>query len=121
MSAEITDVSNGIIPAQIYGKLPHPELVARQQATGELVKEHGKVRILVLAGDFEGWRRGEAWGDLSFQLEHDAHIERIAIVGDRKWQDPTLIFAAKGLRKFPIEYLEPKELSQARLWLAEPT
>ena len=84
------------------------------------MKEHGKVRILVVAENFEGWQRGGNWGDISFQLEHDAEIERMAIVGDRKWEDLTLVFAAKGLRKFPIEYFEPGELSRARAWLAEP-
>jgi len=119
MSAEIIDIANRVITARITGKLTQPELALLQKAAGELIKQHGKVRILVVTESFEGWQRGGSWGDLSFQLEHDAEIERMAIVGDRKWEDLTLVFAAKGLRKFPIEYFEPGELSRARAWLAE--
>ena len=36
----------------------------------------------------------------------------------RKWEDLALMFTAKGLRKFPIEYFEPSQMAQARAWLA---
>lgn len=45
----------------------------------------------------------------------------MAIVGDKKWEDLALIFTAKGLRKFPIEYFEPAQIAHARAWLAETT
>jgi len=45
----------------------------------------------------------------------------MAIVGDKKWEDLTLLFTAKGLRKFPIEYFEPAAIAKARAWLAETT
>lgn len=121
MSAEITEYTDGILSARISGKLTHAELVALQHAASDLIKLRGKVRLLVIAESFQGWERGGDWGDLSFQAEHDAHIERMAIVGDRKWQDLALLFASKGLRKFPIEYYESGELAKARAWLAEST
>ncbi len=121
MSAEVTDYTDGILSARISGKLTHAELVALQHAASDLIKREGKVRLLVMAENFQGWERGGDWGDLSFQSEHDAHIERMAIVGDRKWEDLALLFAAKGFRKFPIEYYESHELTKARAWLAVST
>ena len=121
MSAEFTNYTDGILSARISGKLTHTELVALQHAASDLIKLEGKVRLLVMVEDFQGWERGGDWGDLSFQSEHDAHIEKMAIVGDRKWQDLALLFASKGLRKFPIEYYESGELAKARAWLAEST
>ena len=73
--------------------------------------------MLVLTENFAGWERGGTWNDFSFQAEADAGIERMAIVGARKWKDLALMFTAKGLRKFPIEYFEPAQLAQARAWL----
>jgi hypothetical protein len=32
-----------------------------------------------------------------------------------------LLFTAKGLRKFPIEYFQPTEITKARAWLMEKT
>ncbi len=121
MSAEITEYSDGILSARISGKLTHAELVALQRAASDLIKQEGKVRLLVMAENFQGWERGGDWGDLSFQSEHDEHIEKLAIVGDRKWEDLALVFASKGFRKFPIEYYESGELAKARAWLAECT
>ncbi len=63
--------------------------------------------MLVLTDNFEGWERGGAWNDFSFS-DSDASIERMAIVGDRKWEDLALLFTAKGLRAFPIEYLRAR-------------
>lgn len=121
MSAEIIEYSDGILSARISGKLTYAELVALQHAASEHIKREGKARLLVIAENFQGWERGGDWGDLSFQLEHDAYIERMAIVGDRKWRDLTLIFAAKGFRKFPIEYYESHELAKAQAWLEAST
>jgi hypothetical protein len=121
MSAEIIDTAGGLITARITGKLTQPELAALQNAAGDLIQKLGKSRLLVVAESFEGWQRGGDWGDLTFQMKHDEQIERMAIVCEKKWEDLALIFASKGLRKFPVEYFEPAEIATARAWLAEKT
>lgn len=117
MSAEFTDYIDGILSARISGKLTYAELVALQHAASDIIKLEGKARILVIADNFQGWEREGDWGDLSFQSEHDAQIDKLAIIGDREWQNLALLFASKGIRKFPIEYYEPDELAKARAWL----
>lgn len=119
MSAEIIDNTENILTARISGTLSHPKLAALQQAASEIINKQGKARLLVVAENFQGWQRGGDWGDLSFQLEHDAHIEKMAIVGDKKWEDLALVFASKGFRSFPIEYFATADLAKARAWLAE--
>jgi len=118
MSAEIVNVSGGVLTLKVSGKLTQTELATVQKATGEIIGKGGKLRILVLTENFTGWERGGEWGDFSFQAEHDAGIERMAIVGDRKWEDLALMFTAKGLRTFPIEYFEHAQVAAARAWLA---
>jgi hypothetical protein len=117
MSAEIIDNTGGIVTAKITGKLTHPELVALQKSATDILRQRGKARLLVVAENFQGWEKGGDWGDLSFQMENDTHIEKMAIVGEKKWEDLALVFAAKGLRKFPIEYFQPADLAKARAWL----
>lgn len=119
MSAEIVTASDGMVTARIAGKLTQPELTALQDATSEFIKKQGRARILVLVEKFEGWHREGDWGDLSFSMQYDAQIEKMAIVGDRKWEDLALLFAAKGLRKFPIEYFAAQDMDKARAWLDE--
>ncbi len=119
MSAEIVNVENGIITVKITGKLTQPELRAVQNQGAAVLQRQKSMRILVVAQDFQGWQSGGDWGDLSFQMDNDEFIEKIAIVGEKKWADLALIFAAKGLRKFPVEYFLPTDLAKARAWLAE--
>src|SRR5688572_6535335 len=121
MSVEIIEHSGSTLTARISGKLTQPELGALQDAAGDILKKHGKTRLLILTDNFDGWERGGDWGDLSFSIEHDKHIEKMAIVGEKKWEALVLLFTSKGLRRFPIEYFQPADIVKARAWLAEVT
>jgi hypothetical protein len=121
VSVEILEHSGNTLTARISGKLTQPALAALQDAAGDVLKKHGKTRLLILTDNFDGWEREGDWGDLSFSIEHDKHIEKMAIVGDKKWEALALLFTSKGLRRFPIEYFQPADILKARAWLAEPT
>lgn len=118
MGAEIANVSGHVLTLKVSGTLTQPELRSMQAASAAIFGAHGHWRILVLTDNFLGWERGGTWDDFSFQAEHDVHIERMAIVGERKWEDLALLFAVKGMRPFPIQYFLPAQLAEARAWLA---
>ena len=117
MPAEIVEVVDAIVTIRVSAKLKQEELAAAQKAMSEIIRKHGKVRVLVRAEQFAGWERGK-WDDFSFQAEHDDDLEKMAIVGDEKWKNLTLVFTAQGLRKFPIRYFSTPELEKARAGLA---
>ena len=119
MGAAITDTTGSIVTVEVTGRLTESELAAVQNHMAEIIREQGKVRILVLTIAFKGWQSGE-WNDFTFQNKNDRYIEKMAIVGDEQWKDDALMFTAKGLRPFPIEYLARGELAKARAWLASP-
>jgi hypothetical protein len=118
VAAEIVEVVDGIVTIAVRDKLAQSELLAAQTALAAIIREQGKIRMLVRAEQFAGWERGEEWNDFSFQAEHDDDIEKMAIVGDEKWKKLTLVFTAKGLRKFPIRYFLTEEIEKAHGWLA---
>jgi len=117
MSAQVGDVKDGILTLTVSGMLTQSELAEVQQAAADIIRAQGKVRILVLAGEFAGWERDGEWDDFSFQETFDPYIEKMAIVGDERWEDLALIFVAKGLRSFPIEYFASGEQARAQVWL----
>ena len=124
MSAKITSVADGVMTVSLSGKLTQPELAELQRRAAWVFAELGKVRILVIAENFNGWEKEGAWGDMSFQMKYDRHIERMAIVCAEKWETLALLFAAKGIRRFPIEYFPLSAVDAARAWLgsdAPPT
>jgi len=120
MGAEIANTTGIIVTVKITGRLTESELAAIQNRTAEIIRKQGKVRILVLAESFEGWQSSGEWNDFAFQKQNDPYIEKMAIVDDTQWEDLALVFAAKGLRPFPIEYFAPDELAKARAWLTNP-
>jgi len=114
---EFVDFNNGVVTVRFEGTLTQAALLRAQQAVADVIRVEGKVRILVNAEKFEGWESGGAWDDFTFQDESDPFVEKLAIVGDKRWEDLALMFAAKGLRRFPIEYFGTGERETAYSWV----
>jgi hypothetical protein len=45
----------------------------------------GKLRVLLLFEDFEGWEMQAAWDDAVFGMTHRKDFERLALVGAPSW------------------------------------
>ena len=88
-----------------------------QAAALETVRRCGKISALLILDNFQGWKREGGWGDVSFLIEHDKEIVKIAVVGDEQWRDLVDAFLAKGFRQAAVEYFLPADLAKARVWL----
>lgn len=117
MAVELIDVTEGVVSLKIAGTLTEDDRLEAHRKTANIIQDLGNVRILIDATELRNWELGLTWDDDVF-MRNDAHIEKMAFVGDRKWEDLVLIFGNKGLRDFPIEYFDPSEAEQARDWLA---
>ena len=118
MSYEIMDNSTGTVTIRISGKLSFAEYREGQKKMGEIIRQRGKLRFLILLEDYLGTEKEGNWGDISFAMEFDKYIEKMALVGDRKWEADAMLFTGKGVRRFPIEFFEPADLPKAKAWLA---
>ena len=118
MPVEIIDVAGKLLQLTVRGILKKADYDRIIQIAKESIEREGKVRVLVFLEAFEGWERHEDWGDVSFMTEQGQHIEKMAIVGDEKWQDDAFGFTAKGFRATAIEFFTPSRLSEARTWLS---
>lgn len=121
MTIEIVDASHGVLTVRMSGVQGQRELIEAQKSAAQILQNQGKMRLLILADQFEGWSKEDDWGkggDLTF-LKNDQSIEKMAIVGDKEWEADALIFVGKGFRRFPIEYFPSADLVKAREWLAE--
>jgi hypothetical protein len=99
----------------MFKKADHDRII---QIAKESIEREGQVHALIILEAFEGWERHEDWGDVSFMSEQGQHIEKMAIVGDEKWQDDAVAFTAKGFRATAIEFFTPSRLNEARTWLS---
>jgi hypothetical protein len=80
------------------------------------IKEQGRIRILMVMHDFHGWTAGAMWEDVKFAMHHWKDIERLAIVGETKWEKGMATFC-KPFTKATIRYFDSKELEAARAWI----
>jgi hypothetical protein len=97
MPVEIIDASGKLLQLKVRGMLKKTDHERLIQIAKEAIAREGKIKALIVVEDFQGWERHEAWGDVSFMMEEGQHIEKMAIVGDEKWRDDVLAFAAKGI------------------------
>jgi hypothetical protein len=83
-----------------------------------LTKQHGKIRLLFEMTQFHGWEPKAAWDDFKLNLKHRHDIERVAMVGEKKWQHWLTEFA-KPFTGAKVRYFDQAEADQARAWVGE--
>ena len=117
MAFTILDTAGSVISAKISGELSKSEVSQIQAAALEAIRRCGKISALFILENFQGWKREGEWGDVSFLIEHDKEIAKIAVVGEDQWRDFTYAFLAKGFREAKVEFFLPEDLAKARAWL----
>lgn len=100
------------------GKLVKEDYESIVPVMEKLVKQHGKIRVVVVMHDFHGWTAGALWEDTKFAARHFNDIERLAVVGETKWQHGMAVFC-KPFTAAAVRYFDHAAVSEARAWLAE--
>jgi hypothetical protein len=119
MDSSLEIVSSGkSLHVKVTGKLTKESYQIFAPAVDELVVEHGKLRILFEMHDFHGWTMGAMWEDMKFDYKHWHDIEKLAIVGESKWEAGMDAFC-KPFTSANIKYFDHEKLDDAQTWLAE--
>jgi hypothetical protein len=82
------------------------------------VQKPRKQHVLFDMTGLRGWDTGAAWEDLKFGVKHFGDIDRLAMVGERKWQHGMAIFF-KPFTGATTRYFDEAESAKARKWLEE--
>ncbi len=117
MGFKVIDSTGPILGAKLTGELTVSDMRRLQAAAVEAIRRLGKIKGLAILEDFRGWKRDDNWGDMTFLIEHDKDIAKMAVVGEEKWKDSFYAFLAKGFRHAEIEYFLPGDVAKARAWL----
>ena len=118
MPLQLNEKDGGkILEVTISGKIVAEDYARFVPETERLIKEHGKIRVLFDMVDFHGWSAGALWEDIKFDVKHFRDIERLAMVGDRKWEQGMAAFCGP-FTSAEIRYFDQAEAEQARAWLA---
>jgi hypothetical protein len=107
-----------VLEVRVSGKLAHEDYERFVPEFERRVKEHGKVRVLFEMQEFHGWSAGALWDDIKFDVKHFSDIDRLAMVGDRKWEKGMSVFCTP-FTTAKVRYFDQSEASAARAWLGE--
>jgi stage II sporulation SpoAA-like protein len=83
-----------------------------------LLQQHGKLRVMFDMTDFHGWDAGALWEDIKFDIKHFADIQRLAVVGDKRWHQGMAMFC-KPFTKATTRYFNHADAAEALKWLDE--
>ncbi|WP_323846500.1 STAS/SEC14 domain-containing protein [Microbulbifer magnicolonia] len=103
---------------RVRGKLTHEDYQSLVPMLESAIAgvEHPKINVYFDATEMEGWEPRAAWDDLKLGVKHGREFNRIAMVGNRRWQE----MAAKVGSWFiggEARYFENEE--EAMAWLNE--
>ncbi len=117
MAVKLTELSGGeILEVRVSGRLVRADYRQFVPRFEDMVKEHGRVRVLFEMVDFHGWETGALWDDIKFDLKHFADIERLALVGEKKWEKGMAAFC-HPFTTAKIRYFDREAIEQARAWI----
>jgi len=75
-----------------------------------------KIKAFIDGSDLEGWEARAAWDDFKFGLKHGKQFEKIAIYGNKKWQEYTAKVGSWFVSG-EVKYFE--DVETALKWLQE--
>ncbi len=117
MIEQLSGVPAGTLGFKLSGKL-HDEDYKTFVPAIDAAAKSGKVRLLAQFHDFQGWDLKALWDDIKFSTTHCTKIERIALVGEKKWEQ----WMAKVCKPFTmakIKYFDASQVDAAKAWLGE--
>jgi len=83
-----------------------------------LMESDAKLRLLIELHDFEGWTAGAMWEDTKFAARHFNDIERLAVVGEARWERGMVTFI-KPFTMAAAKYFDMQDADQAHRWIRE--
>lgn len=109
-------IEDGTLRVRVTGKLTKEFYEELVPVVEEQIKEQGMLRILFQMCDFHGWTAAALWEDIKFDLRNWNKIERLAIVGDSRWEKGMALFC-KPFTSAKIRYFDQSELEAAQGWI----
>jgi hypothetical protein len=118
MPIKFQDENEGkLLTIQVSGKLTKADYVYFVPEFERLVQLNGKLQVLFDMTGFHGWEGSALWEDIKFDIKHFTDIERLAMVGDKKWEHAMAMFC-KPFTKAKIRYFDHADAAEARSWLS---
>jgi hypothetical protein len=107
-----------LICIKVSGKLTDSEyrnFIPRVEA---VVNNFGSIKLYVDMLDMDGWEWRVAWDDFAFGIKHWNKFTKLALVGERRWEEFSVKVADK-INKAEVRFFDRKETAAALIWIKD--
>ena len=115
MIKKLEQSSGKVIGFSLSGKLHDEDYHAFVPQVESVIEREGTARLLA---HFHGWDLHAMWDDMAFGAKHYGDIEKIALVGDRKWEE-WMAKICKPFTRAKVQYFDAEQIAQAWTWLEQ--
>ncbi|WP_445955186.1 SpoIIAA family protein [Yeosuana sp.] len=114
---QIIDIKQDNVVATIAsGKLQQQEIEKVHPIIHTILDKGLKIRWYIEMNNFEGWSIKGLWEDFKMDVAHEKDYERIAMVGEKKWQEWAIQFM-EPFTNANIKYFEVSQKEDAKKWI----
>lgn len=115
----LPQTEGNVLGVRVSGAIAGDDYERFRPIVDEKVRQHGKVRLLIHMDAFGGWGDLDAaWEDLKLDAVHYGDVERLAMVGEERWQDWTAQLTDL-LAPGDVRYFDEADLDGAWAWVRE--
>jgi hypothetical protein len=111
--------TDSILGFTLSGKLHDEDYKQFVPAVDAAIAARGRVRLLAHFVDFHGWDMHALWDDIKFSTTHCNKMDRIALVGDKRWEKG-MATVCKPFTMAKVRYFDAAQIDEAWKWLEEP-
>jgi hypothetical protein len=116
MPLDLREIYDGqVLIVNLSGKLKAADYDTFGPAVEQSIAKHGKISAVVEMHDFDGWEMGALWEDIKFDTKHFRDFDRLAMIGDEKWEQAMAAFC-KPFTTAEVKYFDRAESQQAIAW-----
>lgn len=119
MIQKLKESSGKAVGFKFSGELTDNEFKKFASEVETIIADHGKIRLLMVVDYPQEFDLKAAWDDLLFWIKHTKDIDRLAIVGQKKWEK-WLELLGKPFIRAEVEYYENANVRNAWDWVKSP-
>lgn len=118
MFEKMNESAGNVVGYRVVGKITKDDYESLVPEVEALVEQEGNIRLLLDMEQFEG-EEVKAWGaDMKFGQEFRKKIDKLAIVGDKRWEK-WLAAVADPFYAREAEFFKIDDRNAAWSWLRE--
>jgi hypothetical protein len=119
MSLELQEhAEQNVVEVKASGKLTAEDYRQFAPELERFIRERGRIRMLFDMHDFHGWKAGAMWEDYKFGRQQGGSLERLALVGEKRWQR----WSARLCHLFTngeVRYFDRSQADEAAVWVRQ--